>query len=107
MKNWWFYVLVVVAFVALTYFMSIRPHNKSTLEKFRKNSKLKVGDRIMTIGGFYAVIAEKNEVYYIIELEPDGTRMRISPEAVAVYPEDIARSEALQKEMNSKLEKYK
>ena len=102
-----FYILVVVAFVALTYFTSIRPHNKTTLEKFRKNARLKVGDRIMTIGGFYAVIAEKNEVDYIIELEPDSIRMKISPEAVAVYPEDIARSEELQKEKSLKLEKYK
>ncbi len=101
-----YYAIVVAAFVALTYFSYIRPHNQATLKKFRNNERLKTGDRIITIGGFYATICEKNEVDYIIALEPDGVRMRISPEAIAVYPEDIQRSIDAQKEQAKKLEKY-
>lgn len=107
MSKYVLYAIIVVAFVLLTYFTSIRPNNKATLEKFRNNNKLKVGDRIITIGGFYATVLEKNDVDYIIALEPDGVRMRISPEAIAVFPEDIERSIKAQKEQQEKLDKYK
>lgn len=100
------YVIIVVVFVAATYFFSIRPHNKAALDQYRKNKGLKPGDRIITIGGFYAVIEEKGEYEYIIALEPDGVRMRISPDAISVYPEDIQRSIDARKEMNEKMDKY-
>ena len=50
-------VLMMVAMVAIFYFMLIRPQRKK--DKAVKNmlDNLKVGDRIWTIGGFYGTVA--------------------------------------------------
>ena len=50
-------LLMLVAMIAIFYFMLIRPQRKK--DKAVKNmlSNLKVGDRICTIGGFYGTIA--------------------------------------------------
>ena len=50
-------ILMMVAMVAVFYFLLIRPQRKK--EKAVKNmlGNLKVGDRICTIGGFYGTVA--------------------------------------------------
>ena len=50
-------VIMIVAMVAIFYFLMIRPQRKK--DKAVKNmlAALKVGDRICTIGGFYGTIA--------------------------------------------------
>jgi len=55
-------VIMIVVFVAIFYFMLIRPQRKK--DKAVKNmlDALKVGDRICTIGGIYGTISEiKND----------------------------------------------
>ena len=49
--------VMMVAFIAIFYFMLIRPQRKK--DKAVKNmlDNLKVGDRIWTIGGFYGTVA--------------------------------------------------
>lgn len=88
------YVLLVIALVALMYFTTIRPQNKSQQKKYANLEKLKVGDRIITVGGFYATILEKNTIDCIIAMEPDNVRMRISPRAIAVFPDEIEKTQA-------------
>ena len=92
------YILLVVVLVALMYFTMIRPQNKSQQRKYANLEKLKVGDRIITVGGFYASIVEKNKIDCIIAMEPDGVRMRISPRAIAVFPDEIEKVQSADKD---------
>ena len=105
MNNYLLYGGMVIVLVALMYFSYIRPGNVAAKDKHKKNSTLKPGDRIMTMGGFYAKILEIHEVDYIIAMEPDDIRLRISPKAIAVYPEDIEKAEQAQRELAAKLSK--
>ena len=54
-------VIMILAMVAIFYFLMIRPQRKK--DKAVKNmlAALKVGDRICTIGGFYGTIAAMKE----------------------------------------------
>ena len=54
-------IIMILAMVAIFYFLMIRPQRKK--DKAVKNmlAALKVGDRICTIGGFYGTIAAIKE----------------------------------------------
>lgn len=96
------YILLIAALVAVMYFTVIRPQNKATARKNSGLENLKEGDRIITMGGFYATVVEKNEIDYIIAMEPDNVRMRISPRAIAVFPDEIRKSQEAERNRQSK-----
>lgn len=91
------YILLVIVLVAIMYFTTIRPQTKASAKKQIGLEKLKIGDRIITMGGFYATIVEKNTVDYIIAMEPDNVRMKISPRAIAVFPDEIQKAREAEK----------
>ena len=71
-------VLIIIVF----YFFMIRPQLKKTKEqkKFREN--IKVGDRIVTIGGIHGKIAEVQDSTFIITVEA-GVKLKIEKNAVS------------------------
>jgi len=64
--------LVIVVF----YFFMIRPQQKKQKELKKFRDELKVGDKIITIGGIYGKIAEIHEGTVIIEVE-GKTRLKV------------------------------
>lgn len=72
-------LLIIVVF----YFFMIRPQMKKAKEqkKFREN--LKIGDKVVTIGGIHAKIAEVQDTTLIIIVE-GGVRLKIEKSAVSV-----------------------
>ena len=72
-------VLIIVVF----YFFMIRPQMKKSKEqkKFREN--LKVGDKIVTIGGIHGKIAEMQDTTLMITVE-SGVKFKIEKSAVSV-----------------------
>lgn len=74
-----FLALLIVVF----YLFFIRPQVKRTKDqkKFREN--LKVGDKIITIGGIHGKIAEVQEKTFTIEVE-NHIRLKIEKSAVAM-----------------------
>ena len=61
----------------------IRPQMKKAKEQKKYIESLKKGDKILTIGGIYGKIAEvREDESMIIEVE-DGSKMRISKNAVS------------------------
>lgn len=72
-------VLIIVVF----YFFMIRPQLKKTKEqkKFREN--IKVGDKIVTIGGIHGKIAEIQDTTFIITVEA-GVKLKIEKSAVSM-----------------------
>lgn len=74
-----FPVLLIVVF----YFFMIRPQMKKTKEqkKFREN--IKVGDRIITIGGIHGKIVDVQEKTFIIMVE-GGVKLKIEKSAISM-----------------------
>ena len=75
--------LPLIAIVVVFYFFMIRPQMKKAKEQKKYIESLKKGDKILTIGGIYGKIAEvREDESMIIEVE-DGSKMRISKNAVS------------------------
>lgn len=62
-------------FMALMYFMIIRPQQKKTKALRETMNALKVGDRIVTIGGMNGVVTELGEDTFVLEIGHDGTKV--------------------------------
>ena len=54
-------IVMMVAMVAIFYFLLIRPQRKKDKQVKNMLAALKVGDKICTIGGIYCTIANLNE----------------------------------------------
>ncbi len=72
-------VLIVVVF----YFFMIRPQMKKAKDTKKYIEALKAGDKILTIGGIYGTIQKMNEDGTIIIAVEDGTKIKISKNAVS------------------------
>lgn len=72
-------ILIIVVF----YFFMIRPQLKKAKDqkKFREN--IKVGDKIVTIGGIHAKIVEVQETTFMIMVE-GGVKLKIEKNAVSM-----------------------
>ncbi len=76
--------LPLIAIVVVFYFFMIRPQMKKAKEQKKYIEALKKGDKILTIGGIYGKIAEvRDDGSFIMEVE-DGSKMRISKNAVSM-----------------------
>lgn len=76
--------LPLIAIVVVFYFFMIRPQMKKAKEQKKYIEALKKGDKILTIGGIYGKIYEvKEDGTMIMEVE-DGTKMKISKNAVSM-----------------------
>ena len=75
-------MLPLVLIVVIMYFMLIRPQRKKDKEVKNMLANLKVGDRITTIGGFYATIAAIKDDVITISFGPDSTKAMIARWAV-------------------------
>lgn len=75
--------LPLIAIVVVFYFFMIRPQMKKAKEQKKYIEALKKGDKILTIGGIYGKIVEvRDDATIIMEVE-DGTKMKISKNAVS------------------------
>lgn len=66
-------ILLLVFVIALMYFMLIRPQKKREKETKAMIDALKVGDKIVTIGGICGKIAKIKDDFVIIETGNVGT----------------------------------
>ncbi|HEX8514783.1 MAG TPA: preprotein translocase subunit YajC [Bacteroidia bacterium] len=75
--------LPIILIIVVFYFFMIRPQLKKAKDqkKFREN--IKVGDKVVTIGGIHAKISEVQETTFIITVE-GGVRLKIEKNAVSM-----------------------
>src|SRR5688572_4350659 len=71
--------LIIVVF----YFFMIRPQQKKAKDQKAFVSELKVGDKVVTIGGAHGRIAELDDDTVVLEFER-GARIRYSKSAVSM-----------------------
>lgn len=75
--------LPLIAIVVVFYFFMIRPQMKKAKDQKKYIEALKKGDKILTIGGIYGKIVEvRDDATIIMEVE-DGTKLKISKNAVS------------------------
>lgn len=68
-------IVMMVAMIAVFYFLLIRPQRKKDKEAKAMLDNLKVGDRICTIGGIYGTIVRIKDDVLTIEVGEQKTQM--------------------------------
>jgi preprotein translocase subunit YajC len=75
-------IVFMVLLFGIFYFLIIRPQSKRQKEHMKLLSDLKVGDRVITIGGMYGRIESIKEDSYIIKTE-SGALLRFAKNSIA------------------------
>ncbi|MDD4873688.1 MAG: preprotein translocase subunit YajC [Dehalococcoidales bacterium] len=75
-------IVFMVLLFGIFYFLIIRPQSKRQKEHMNLLSDLKVGDRVVTIGGIYGRIESIREDSFIIKVE-SGTLLRMAKNSIA------------------------
>ena len=76
-------VIILVAFIALMYFLLIRPQKKKEKEVKEMRDAIKVGDEVITIGGICGKIVKTKDDSLIIQVGADKTKFEIMRWAVS------------------------
>ena len=76
-------VFMLVAMLAIMYFVMIRPQKKQEKEQNDMRNNLAVGDEITTIGGIIGKIVSIKEETCVIETSHERTKIRILKSAVS------------------------
>ncbi len=75
--------LPLILLLVLFYFFFIRPQNKQQKELQEMRNNIKIGDEIITIGGFYGVVYAVDEKNVVLEMLPDFNRLMITKAAIS------------------------
>ncbi|MCD7929457.1 MAG: preprotein translocase subunit YajC [Clostridiales bacterium] len=76
-------IIMIVAMVAIFYFLLIRPENKRKKQANEMRNSLAVGDEITTIGGVVGTICAVKENSIVVETGADRVRMELMKWAVS------------------------
>lgn len=87
-------VLMLVAMVAVFYFMLIRPENKRKKEAENMRSSVKTGDKITTIGGIIGTVVSVKEDKFVMETSADQVRIEFAKWAISSNESAAAAKEA-------------
>lgn len=75
-------IVLLVAMIAVFYFLLIRPQSKRAKEHKKMIEELAKGDEVVTNGGVLGRIIEVGETFTTVEVA-DGTQLQIQKNAVA------------------------
>jgi len=85
--NYSFLIMMLLIFVVMYFFM-IRPQQKKQKEIVKFRESLKKGDKIVTVGGVYGVVAEVKEQYVLMEID-NNVKIRVDKQCVVRDSTDI------------------
>jgi preprotein translocase subunit YajC len=85
--NYSFLIMMLLIFVVMYFFM-IRPQQKKQKEIVKFRESLKKGDKIVTVGGIYGVVAEVKEQYVLMEID-NNVKIRVDKQCVVRDSTDI------------------
>ena len=90
-------IVMMVAMIAIFYFLLIRPENKRKKKAEEMRNSIKKGDTITTIGGIVGKIVRVGDENIVIETSEDRVRIELAKWAVsttnAAAPEKKAEKE--------------
>ena len=84
-------IIMIVAMVAIFYFLMYRPQKKQEKEAIAMKNALEVGDEITTIGGIIGEIVSIKDETCVIETTKEKTKIRILKSAISKV--DVKASE--------------
>jgi len=76
-------IVMIVAMVAVFYFLMIRPENKKKKKVEEMRSAISAGDVLTTIGGINGVVVAVKEETLVLETGADRVRIEIAKWAVS------------------------
>lgn len=76
-------VIILVVFIALMYFLLIRPQRKKEKEVSDMRSSIRVGDQIVTIGGIMGKVIKTKEDSIVIQVGADKVRFEMKKWAIS------------------------
>ena len=76
-------VIMLVAMIAIFYFLIYRPQNKQEKEAKAMKDGLEVGDEITTIGGIIGEVVSIKDETCVIETSKEKTKIRILKSAIS------------------------
>lgn len=71
-------IILLVAMIAVFYFLIIRPENKRKKQAENMRNSLKKGERITTIGGLVGRIVQVNDATVVFETSEDRVRIEVA-----------------------------
>ena len=77
------YIIMLVAMLAVFYFMLIRPENKRKKEAEQLRSALKTGDKVTTIGGIQGTVVSVKDDKFVLETGADQVRIEFAKWALS------------------------
>ena len=98
-------IIMMVAMVAILYFVLIRPENKRKKEAQKLRDTVKVGDKITTIGGIVGTVVNVKDDRFVLETGAD--QVRIEFEKWALSTNDTAAAAAKEKQKREQEAKAK
>ena len=76
-------IVMIVAMIAVFYFLMIRPENKRKKEAEQMRGAVKTGDKIVTIGGIIGTVVNVKEDKIVIETSADQVRIEFAKWAIS------------------------
>lgn len=97
-QQFMFQGIILVAFLAIMYFMLIKPQKKKEQEIENMRSSIKIGDEIVTIGGIMGRVVKTKDESLIIQVGADKTKFEVKRWAVSSVDKKGEGSAASSKE---------
>ena len=100
-------LIMMVAMLALMYFMLIRPENKRKKEAEEMRASMKSGDNVTTIGGVTGIVVDVKEDKFVLETGADRVRIEFAKFALSENHTAAARAAAESKKAKEQAAKEK
>ena len=88
-------MILLVAMIAVFYFLIIRPENKRKKQAETMRNSLKKGERITTIGGINGIVRQIKEDEDLCIIESSADKSKIAVQRWALQSKDAAGAESL------------
>ena len=75
--------IYIVIFVALIYFVGVRPQQKRRKEMEQLSSTLKAGDEVVTVSGIYGIVSEMEDGGTLLLQVAEDVDIRIAVSSIA------------------------
>ena len=100
-------IIMMVAMIAVFYFLMIRPENKRKKEAEQMRSAVKTGDEITTIGGIIGTVVSVKDDKCVMETSADQVRIELAKWAISSNETAAAAAKAEAKKRQEEKAKAK
>ena len=100
-------IIMIVAMIAVFYFLMIRPESKRKKEAEQMRSAVKTGDVITTIGGIMGTVVSVKDDKFVLETSADQVRIELAKWAISTNETAAASAKAEAKKRQEEKAKAK